>query len=259
MLKMEINRILNRPIFWLLILAGFVLAILPVIQLWPHGVTDDYFVFYPRSPYVSWMYFGSNAYKIYALILPLLASLAYADAYAEDFNSGLIKSILTKVKKRKYLLTRYIINFCVGGIVTILPLIINYLAQMTAFPLIDNNYFFGMDPIGGNAFYPMFFFNNPLLYIALRIIILFFLGGMLASLGLSLSTISKNRYIVLIFPFLVFMGLDVLFVNLIPHYAISDIFLFNAKASWGLPLYLIVGIAGSFIWYFSAGAKNETI
>lgn len=259
MLKMELNRIMNRPIFWLLILVGLILALLPAIQLWPHGLTDDFYAFYPRSPYVSWMFFGADTYNIYTLIFPLVAALAYADAYAEDFNTGLIKNILTKVEKRKYLLTRYFVNFCIGGIVAVFPLVINFLVEMAAYPLIENNFYFGMNLIHEGGFFPDLFYHHPLVYVVVKVLILFLLGGMLASLGLAVSTVVKNRYVVLIFPFLVFMVLDVVFVNLGGKYSISTIFLGDVKANVGLPLYLIVGIVGSFIWYYASGVKNETV
>jgi ABC-type transport system involved in multi-copper enzyme maturation permease subunit len=258
---MEMNRISNRPVFWVLILAGFILGLLPVLQTWPHGVTDDYYVFYPRNPYVSWMYLDiTSTYHIYALIFPLLASLTYSDAYAEDYNTGLIKNILTKVEKKKYLMNRYITNFCFGGIMAVLPLLVNFLGLMTAFPLIENQYFFGMSPIGESSFWPNLFYDLPLLYVGLRLFFLFLLGGLLASLGLTLSTSVKNRYIVLIFPFLVFLGLDVLFPSIgLFQFSITTLFLWNFKANWGILLYLSIGIFGSYIWYYAAGVKNETV
>lgn len=259
MLKMEINRICKRPVFWLLILVGLVLALLPVINTWPHGVTDDYYVFYPRSPYVSWMYFIASSYNIYILIFPLLAALAYADAYVEDFNTGLVKSILTKVEKKKYLIVRYVVNFIVGGLVTAFPLIINFLGEMAAFPMIENNFYFGMVLVNSSSFWPGLFYHHPLVYTLVRVLLLFMLGGMLASLGLALSTAVKNRYIVLVFPFLVFIGLDVLASALWGKYSITALFLENVQANWGIPFYLFVGIVGSFIWYYVAGVKNEPI
>lgn len=256
---MEINRIIRRPIFWLLILVGCVLAIEPVIKTWPHHVTHDYYVSYPASPFVFWMHFVSETYNIYILIVPLLASLAFSDAYAEDFNSGLVKGILTRVEKKKYLITRYAVNFITGGIVTILPLTINFLGEMTAFPSIDNNYFYGMPLVLESSFAPNIFYHHPFLYVIVRLLLLFLLGGMLASLGLSLSTIVKNRYIVLVFPYLVFIGVDVLADTFGGKYSIIDLFLENVQANWGILFYLLVGIIGSYLWFYIAGVKNETI
>ncbi|MDC3414318.1 hypothetical protein [Terrihalobacillus insolitus] len=258
MLRMEFNRIVTRPIFWLIIVAGFALALIPVINTWPRGVTDDYYVFYPRNPYISWMFFVGSTYYIYSLVFPLLASLAYSDTYAEDVNTGLIKNILTKVEKKKYLLIRYTVNFCVGGFVAVFPLVINFLGEMAAYPLIENNFYFGMNPVSRISFWPDLFYNYPLLYVIVRVTLLFLLGGVLASLGLALSTIVKNRYIVLIFPFLVVMGIDVLTSTMGQH-SITVLFLGNVGASWELFIYLFVGLIGSFIWYYVLGDKNETV
>lgn len=260
MWHMEIHRIRHRPLFWFLVLADVALGLLPVLQMWPHGLTADDYIFYPRSVYVSWMYFGAdNIYQIYTTIFPLLASLAYSDAYAEDFNTGLIKGILTKVEKKKYLLTRFFVNFAIGGCVATLPLFINFLGQMAAYPLIDNNYYFGMVLVTKNSFWPDLFYHHAMLYVVVRLILLFLFGGMLASLSLALSTVVKNRYIVLVFPFLVTMALDVLVLNVNGAYSITNIFFWNQAANLVLPLYLVIGILGSFAWFYGMGEKNETI
>ncbi|MFC4619987.1 hypothetical protein ACFO4N_14835 [Camelliibacillus cellulosilyticus] len=258
MLKMELTRISRRLIFWLLILVGFILAILPVIQTWPHHVTSDYYVTYPGSPYVMWMYFVSDTFYIYELIFPLLAALAFSDAYAEDVNTGLIKSILTKIEKKRYLLTRYTVNFCVGGIAAVFPLAINLLAEMTAYPMIDNNFYFGMALVTRDSFAPDLFYHHPIIYVMSRLVLLFLLGGILASVGLALSTVVRNRYIVVVIPFLVYVGLDVLFSSMSMD-SIIMLFMRNIQASWQLFYYLLVGFVSTFIWYFLAGDKNETL
>ncbi|TCP29947.1 hypothetical protein EV207_10741 [Scopulibacillus darangshiensis] len=260
MLNMEINRIYKRPVFWLLILVGLILALWPVIQTWPpHVVTDRYYVFYPRSAYVSWMYFISPIYYIYVLIFPLLSALAYSDAYAEDYNTGLVKGILTRIEKKSYLLVRYGVNFCVGGFVATFPLFVNFIGEMAAYPLIENNYFFGMALVKQDSFFPELFYNHPLIYTLVRLLLVFLLGGMLASLGLAFSTSVKNRYIVLVFPFLIFMVVDILTATINEKYSLTTLFLQNSQGNRGIPFYLLVGIIGSFIWYYIAGDHNETI
>ncbi|MFC0190066.1 hypothetical protein ACFFJY_17355 [Fictibacillus aquaticus] len=261
MLKMEFSRISSRPVLWMLLAAGLFLGLWPVIQMWPQGVTDQYYMMYPRSPFVSWMYLEvSSTYQIYALIFPLLASLVYCDAYAEDFNTGLIKSILTKIHKKSYLMTRYAVNFLLGGFIAVFPLLVNFLALMMAFPLIENNFYYGMAPVSQNGFYQDLFYQHPFVYIALRFFLLFLFGGILASLGLALSTAVRNRYIVLVFPFLLFLGLDVLFPSLNWYsYSVSGLFLWNYQEHWSMLLYLFAGFLGSFVWYLTAGVRNETV
>ncbi|RYL87305.1 hypothetical protein [Sporolactobacillus sp. THM19-2] len=259
MLRMEIQRVTHRPVFWFLILIGAVLAIWPVIQEWPQISSSEDYAFYPGSPYVIWMYFVGDTRNIYILIFPLLASLAYADAYAEDFNTGFIKNIVTKMNKRKYLFVRYLVNYCVGGFVAVFPLIFNFLGEMTAFPLIENNYYFGMNLVTDLSFFPQLYYQHPILYLLVRLLLLFLLGGVLASIGLAFSTAVKNRYIALVFPFLVFMGFDLFTYSFLGKYSISGLFLENGQANWGIPIYLIVGSIGTFFWYFFAGDKHETI
>ncbi|TGA96894.1 hypothetical protein E4665_13610 [Sporolactobacillus shoreae] len=260
MLRMEIQRVTRRPIFWFLILVGALLAIWPVVQVWPQISSSEDYAFYPGSPYVMWMPYNiGDTYNIFILILPLLASLAYADAYAEDFNSGYIKNIVTKVSKKKYLMIRYAVNYCLGGTVVVFPLVLNFLGQMTSFPLIENNYYFGMILVPNGNFLPDLNYQHPVLYILLRLFLFFLLGGILASIGLAFSTVLKNRYIVLVVPFLAFMGFDLFTYTFLGQYSISGLFLENGPANWGIPTYLIVGTIGTFLWYYIVGDRHETI
>jgi hypothetical protein len=256
MVKMEISRLIRRPILWLIFITGIILALPPVIQTWPEGILTEDYIFYPGSAYVFWMYLTGDSYFIYALIFPLLATLAYSDAYAEDVNTGLIKCILTRVDKKKYLFTRYIVNFFIGGLVSVFPLVINFLGQMTAYPLIDNNYYFGMPVVVNGSFWPELFYSHPLLYVLVRLVIVFFFGAALSSIGLAFSTWIKNRYIVIIFPFLVVLVFDVL-LNAFDLHSLTLIFLGNIETNWSMIAYLLIGIIGSFICYFVQGDKNE--
>ena len=258
MIRMELHRIMHRPMVWFLFAASIALGLWPVIHMWPHNVTADFYVLYPRSAYVSWMYFSGETYYIYALIFPLLATLIYSDAYAEDFNTGLIKNILTRIEKKSYLAKRFVMNFLMGGGMAIVPLLINFLAQMLAYPLIENNYFFGMVLVTENSFWPDLFYQNPMAYVIVRLFLLFLLGGTISSTGLAFSTMFKNRYIIVILPFLLILGLDVFFNTLgIP--SISQIFLWNVKANWAIGGFLGIGFVFSFILFFYLGEKNETI
>ncbi|MEK0285883.1 hypothetical protein [Caldifermentibacillus hisashii] len=111
MLKMEFHRIGKRPVFWFILIVGILLALIPVIQIWPESLSKEDYAMYPMSPYVGWMHFVGETYLIYTLVFPLLASLAYSDTYAEDYNTGLIKNILTRIEKKKYLLNRFFYKF----------------------------------------------------------------------------------------------------------------------------------------------------
>lgn len=258
MMKNELIRIGRRPVFWFVIGVGLLLALIPVISGWPEDYTKDDYAFYPRSAYISWMFFIGETYPIYALVFPLLASIAYSDSYAEDINTGVIKNILTRVEKRQYLLTRFIVNFLIGGILSVFPLVINFMGQMAAYPLIDNNYYYGMPLVSQLSFWPELFYSHPMLYTLLRLLIIFLFGATLASIGLAFSTIVKNRYIILIFPFLLVLGMDVL-LNAFGILSMTQVFLENYQAEWLIIIYLSVGILGSFIMYSIIGKKNETI
>lgn len=259
MWKMEINRILRRPIFWVLVLVGVAFAIAPIKEGWL-AIAPDYMLM-ELSPYVHWIYLYPTASEnIYKLIFPLLAAIAYADSYAEDFNTGFIKNILTKVKKKKYLRIRYIVNFCLGGFIVILPLMLNFLCTMAVYPLIEPNFYYGSNLVIESSFLPDLYYQHPFLYILLRIFILFFVGGMFASLGLAVSVFIKNRYVIVIFPFLIFMVLDIIIGVLLPSIPnLSDVFMKNLGAINALFGYLFVGIIGSYLCFYFVGGKNETI
>jgi ABC-type transport system involved in multi-copper enzyme maturation permease subunit len=255
MFKMEITRIFTRPTFWLVLILGTILSVYASYIYWPTNVTHDFYLNYPRSPYVTWFLIGDMpSAHIYNILFPLLASIVFADSYAEDVNSGYIKNILTRVKKKKYYATRYISNFCVGGLVATFPLMLNFFINMLVFPLIENNYYYGMNLIQEQDIFHHIFYSNPLIYVFLRILLLFILGGVLASIGLTCSLFIKNRYIVIIIPFLVFMAIDVLMPITLSN-------LFFTFGSWHilLPIYLLIGLIGTVLCYRIIGDKNEEI
>ncbi|MCM3738562.1 hypothetical protein M3215_22995 [Bacillus cytotoxicus] len=259
MLKMELNRIWRRPIFWVLFLVGLAFAIAPIKEGWL-AVEADYKLM-ELSPYVNWLYLYPTASEnIYKLIFPLLAAIAYADSYAEDFNTGFIKNILTKVEKKTYLRVRYIVNFCLGGAIAIFPLVLNFLCTMAVYPLIEPNFYYGSNLVIENSFLPDLYYQHPFWYILLRIFILFFVGGMFASLGLALSVFVKNRYVIVIFPFLLFMAFDILIGVLIPSVPTMDaVFMKNYGSVIALFGYLFAGTIGSYLCFYFVGGKNETI
>ncbi|MCM3734260.1 hypothetical protein M3215_00010 [Bacillus cytotoxicus] len=259
MWKMELNRIGKRPIFWMLFLVGLAFAIAPIKEEWTSFKLD--YVLMEASPYVDWFYLPLTASSnIYSLIFPLLAAVAYADSYAEDFNTGFIKNILTKVEKKTYLRVRYIVNFCVGGCMVIIPLIFNFLCLMSVYPLIEPSFYYGSSRVIKDSFFPDFYYQHPFWYILLRIFILFFVGGMFSSLGLALSVFVKNRYVVVIFPFLIFIGFSIAIRALIPSApTMMDVFMGNIGSPIALFGYLFAGIIGSYVCFYFVGEKHETI
>lgn len=60
--------------------------------------------------------------------------MPYAVTYLSDIKSGIIKNYVTRTAKFNYLAAKYIAVFVTGGVVVVMPLLINYLTAITILP-----------------------------------------------------------------------------------------------------------------------------
>ena len=128
--------------------------------------------------------------------------LAYGWSYSSDVRSGYIKSIITRTSKLKYHTSKYFATFISGGLVVLIPVLVNILTLACFMP-------FRMPNISESAYYaelPAFAFANlfykaPALYMVIILIFHFILGGLFATFAMAVSMFTTNKYIVTLFPF----------------------------------------------------------
>ncbi len=165
---------------------------------------------YPPSLYQYWICteFKSSMIPVYFMLAPLLASLPFADSYFRD-RRGYIKQIITRTSRLKYLASKYLAVFISGGTAFALPLVVNFIAIACICPALAPQATTGTFATYENGFMSLLFINHPLIYCIFYIILDFILAGLLATVALTAALFIKNRFAVLLSPFILFLLISV--------------------------------------------------
>lgn len=210
MLKFEWRRLWKSYSFYIALLIGFIIAVSQVIQyVIPYAKSNDSNVnnpdfVLPHSVFNSMMGFNLDWQSSFLYnIMPLLAAIPYGFSYYLDKKNGYIKNLYTRTERKNYIFSKYIITFFSGGLVCMLPWIINMIGTMMFVPIIK--------PIPGTHIFSMesadimvgdLFFSKPILYICFFGFEIFLIGGMLASMCLSAVYLVNGIFIIQFFPYI---------------------------------------------------------
>lgn len=217
LLKMDFKRAIYNRQFVIVIAIGALLSLMQIyMEVIPgvkyYGDGASYF-----NPFVKWISNdGFNHFTLlFFMLLPVLASLPYSDSYWVDKHSGFNKSIYTRSKKKNYFISRYITNFIIGGIVVIIPLILNFYILMMLLPAVHPS-IFDASLLPKDMFTSLFYFH-PYLYVGVYLLLTFIFGGTFASMGLAVSAYCKNRLLVVTTPVLVYISMHMFELAGLPH------------------------------------------
>ncbi|MGL4731112.1 MAG: hypothetical protein ACRCW0_05975 [Clostridium sp.] len=261
MIKIEIQRIFKRPSFYVALLVGVLIAFLEAISNNHIRLNSDDFIYFSNGVYNNLMLYNLGKYiRMLQTVFPLIVTIAFADAYLEDLKSGFIKNIITRYDKKKYLITRFWVNFVISGLIIAIPFIVNYMLYASFIPSIEPKVFFSSPVLEQRDFLPYIFFNFPLLHVFTRIFLLFVYGGTFSSIALASSIFFKNKYVITILPFIVYIGMDVAIPMVLSYRYSPMMFLFFPYGYnhmfIALPLILITAC---FSIFTIGGMKNELI
>lgn len=162
-------------------------------------------------------------YLVY--FLGLIAALPYGISYYKDRKSGLIRNICVRTEKKKYLSAKYVATFISGGVVSVVPIFLDFMIAKLCVPVdflrIQDASLMAIDWWG------VFVIDH--LYVAAFIYMLlwFVFGGALATISLATSTFTDNFFTIQLMPF---------FITLIAAYIPN---LFPGKFNKWLPLYFL--------------------
>lgn len=158
---------------------------------------------------------------LFYLILPLMASLPFADSFCIDKNSGFIKNVAIRCNKKKYLKAKYAAVFISAMVVTAVPLVLSIILAVCTFPNIIPIPAQGNFKVYENMWGSLFYFN-PYIYLFLYIFIDCIFSGLLACIALFAAQFAENRFIVLLTPFITAVFLMAI-GNFFPNTLISKI------------------------------------
>lgn len=153
----------------------------------------------------------SLGYTVYFTLLPLIAALPYSWSYFIENKTGYVKSVVTRSSKSQYYLSKYIATFTAGGLVVLIPLVVNLLIVASFVPAITPSKLYALYyPVGFGSLWSALFYTHPVMYVMLYLLLDFIFAGLFATMGLAVSFFIKNRIAIILIPF---------FFILILHYA----------------------------------------
>lgn len=231
LLRTEFSKLFKRKEFNIVLTAEIVL-----IAVFFISTSATFYKSYTSelpSAYQLWIgYENTNfnfiKYLYYLFFLTLPASIAFADTFLEDKKGHVLNFIITRCNKSLYILSKGIVVFFSGFIVIFLPLLIHQLLCIAALPL-----YTASEVIVGNPTYDRYYLTklyfqglhavNPYLHNLLYIFLDGLFGGTIAVFAYSLSFLKNvNRYIVMIFPTVLFFTENFLFALLgMANYSLS--------------------------------------
>jgi hypothetical protein len=221
-----------------------------------------------ESSLVQGVYAGSARLTL-IFILPLLSSLIYSDSFYTEYHNGVLKTILTKVDKSKYIFYKSIVTFFFSFFVFFITLFINLILCTVTFPQVGFDNIYSLPPYDiaiqnydNTYFLDIIRIESPFLFNVISIILLSLFAGLfsLFTLGIYFLFLSKNRVFGLFFSFLCYIGANILLVTL----GFNDLALTNQlkPIHSGTILQLIFWIIAIFvvsIYFIKKGINKEII
>ena len=157
------------------------------------------------SFYNSWV--GGEAITLYQTIffylLPVGAAIPFAWSYHTERKSGYLKNIASRINKKKYFTAKTIAVFISGALVVLIPLVMNILFVSAFVPsTMPFTGYIAYNYIVVSDMFADLYFSNPVLYVALYVLIDTIYGGVFALLSFAVSFYIKNIFVVLFLPFI---------------------------------------------------------
>lgn len=212
LIRIELGRALKNKFFIMslaiglfIVLSQIILLIIPVSMNMDAILSKPYV--FPSSVYNKWLGMESQTVQavLYYLLLPILASIPFADSFYTDKKSGYLKNILIRTDKNKYYISKYIAVFLSGGLAFVIPLIISFATTGLFLPYVMPDVFSHTYPIWDYGMWSDIFYSNPLVYTILYFVMDFLFAGVIATLALLASFYVDYKFVVLLSPFLVYL------------------------------------------------------
>lgn len=219
---------------------------------------------YFEISYTNWL--GShNLYlpqSIYYFIFPFLAVLPFGGSFYSDIQSGTIKNVLIRTKKKSYLMAKYISVFISGGVSAVIPLVVSFLVSTAVLPTMSPESTYYFTNIFSTCRWADLLFTAPILYTLLNISVQFIFAGFLACMSLAVSFYSSKLFLPLLYPFFIYISFSLVCElfgaeNYSMRYMLTNTGTDISTASVCLMAFLLFLL--SFFPFFIMGLKKEAI
>lgn len=159
----------------------------------------------------------SHSLSGYDLFAPILAVLPAATLFCEDYNSGYIKFILSRVEKRRYIRETLLCSSVAGGLAIFLPCFLSGLFYLVNGRLDtpENINSWGYSTVFDDTVYSRMQYVWGGLLLGLMLMALAFLfGAIWSNAGLFVSVLCPNKYVALAVPFALYFSVHLIFYRL---------------------------------------------
>ena len=225
------------------------------------------------SLYCKWL--GGDAGQFttatFYFLVFLVCTVPFSWSLVSEKQSGYEIHMVLSAGKPAYYLSKYVASFISGAFVVAVPLLLNFVLSacfVPAFrpePYADLYYGIPSTYLWGNLFV-----SYPLLYVFLYLMLAGFMAGMWATVGVSLAFVAKNRFVVMICPYLLLLFFHVLwsnfagsilnvYVQLSPLYFIIPRALGFSNNGWVIAGWVIVILLFDVLIYRQRGLKADVL
>lgn len=161
---------------------------------------------YNRWIGAEWM---TSLSSLYFFIFPLAAAIPYGLSLYQERRSGYMAQMILRETRGKYLREKFIAVFLSGGLVITVPVILNIMLVALYFPAytpdLNLDIYYAVQPF---SFGSRLFYEIPWLYLCVRVALIFWYGGVAASISMAATFFTRNRFVILFSPILFFLLLN---------------------------------------------------
>lgn len=209
-MKSIVYRVFKRKQFLAIIIFCFLIGL---ICLWSKQLIDHYpqdsYAFFPTSVYsLQMLVTNDTSLTLFKFFFPLIACVGVGDLISEDIKTNYIKSVVSHTGFNKYLRRNMVVSFILGGLVAIVPVVVDFITLLLFVPHTPLNQYYSMFLVSNGEFMPGLYYQHPFIYLLVRLLFIIILGAALSVLTTSLAYLFKNRYIAIAAPWFIFLALE---------------------------------------------------
>ncbi|WP_195513893.1 hypothetical protein [Enterococcus sp. 1001283B150225_161107_E12] len=212
----------------------------------------------------------TSLYSLHMLVIPavtlitfnfsfsLLATIPIGDILAEDRQSGYMKSMVSHITLKKYLINHFLLAFLIGGCLVVIPVLVNFISLLFFIPVTPLHRFYSMFLVPSDEFMPHLYYDHPGIYLLVRSAFLFLYGGCLSLFASICAYLTHNRYLAILIPMFFVLVSDMLISVLrAAKYSLSDQFIGTENLQLTGVLFVITILLFAVMTVIYGVKKNE--
>lgn len=133
-------------------------------------------------------------------LLPIFAAFPFATSFSNERKSKSVAYIVSREGRKRYCITKYIVNALSGGTVVAIGTALVLLLLSIAFPMTDSDL---QDVQAADIFHSWLAVNRPMMYCTVEICLGFCRGIIWSGIALLISVYIEDPFVVIVSPYMV--------------------------------------------------------